>query len=332
MRVTRRSLGLCTLLLLVVPAHACVRARAPRPDRTTPRREVTLSVQAEVASIPADAKELRLWLPVPRDEGAQVLEQLVPDTLDATVVIDRKRGNPALLVVLPRPASTAVARATFRVSRAEQRGPIHAAHPVAHPEKAGDPEVWLADERLTFVDGRVREIASGIYREGMSHTEKARAAFDYVLANMRYSKDGTGWGTGSVAWACDMRYGNCTDFHALFIALLRAGGIPARFRIGFSLPPEEGTGPLAGYHCWAEWWDPGAEGWVPVDVSEAWKHPERKEFLFGNLDHDRIGVSLGRDLVFEGQQGPPLNYFVFPYAEVDGRPVKVATTVTFEDR
>lgn len=296
-----------------------------------PLREVTLTVEAEVSGIPSDAKELRLWIPVPRDEGAQILARVIPETAGRpAVVTDTRLGNPALLVVLPSPAGSTTARVTFDVSRAVQRG-AGVAHPLAHSEKRGDPDVWLADETLTRVDERVRGIAAEIFKGKASNPEKARAAYEYVLSNMRYAKEGEGWGTGSVAWACDMKYGNCTDFHALFIALLRASGVPARFRIGFSLPEEEGEGTLAGYHCWAEWWNPD-RGWTPVDASEAWKNPEKKELLFGGLDADRIGVSLGRDLVFEGQKGPPLNYFVFPYAEVDGVPVKVATTVSYRDR
>lgn len=309
----------------------CIRARAPQPDRNAPLREVTLTVEAEVSGIPPDAKELKLWIPVPRDEGAQILARVIPEAPGRpAIVTDTKLGNPALLVVLPSPAGSTTARVSFEVSRAVQRG-AGVAHPLANAEKRGDPDVWLADETLTRVDERVRAIATDVFRGKSSNNEKARAAYDYVLSNMRYAKEGEGWGTGSVEWACDMKYGNCTDFHALFIALLRAGGVPARFRIGFSLPEEEGEGTLAGYHCWAEWWNPD-RGWTPVDASEAWKNPEKRELLFGGLDADRIGVSLGRDLVFEGQRGPPLNYFVFPYAEVDGVSMKVATRVTFRDR
>ena len=74
------------------------------------------------------------------------------------------------------------------------------------------------------------------------------------------------------------------------------------------------------------------KGWVPVDISEAWKAPEKKEFLFGHLDADRVGISLGRDITFAGQQGPPLNYFVFPYAEIDGKPVAVQTKVAWAEK
>lgn len=326
MNATPALLALSTALL--VPG--CIRARAPSVASTPPIREVVLTVDASVTEIPPDAKELRLWIPVPRDEGAQSLLRVIPDVPGAASVVADSKGNPSLLVILRRPASSAAAKATFEVSRAEQRGP-GTPHPLAHAEKTKDPGAWLADEALVTVDDRVRSIAREIFATAKTHPAKARAAWSYVLDNMRYSKEGAGWGQGSVAWACDMKYGNCTDFHSLFIALLRAGGVPARFRMGFSLPSTDREGTLAGYHCWAEWWNPD-RGWTPVDASEAWKQPERREFLFGNLDRDRIGISLGRDLTYDGQRGPPRNYSVFPYAEVDGTPVTVATTVTFRTR
>ena len=62
-----------------------------------------------------------------------------------------------------------------------------------------------------------------------------------------------------------------------------------------------------------------------MDISEAWKAPAKHDYFFGNLDANRIRFSTGRDLTLEPkQQGPPLNYFVYPYVEVDGKPFEGA--------
>ena len=62
-------------------------------------------------------------------------------------------------------------------------------------------------------------------------------------------------------------------------------------------------------------------GWVPVDISEAWKHQEKKDYFFGTLDTNRIEFTKGRDLKLSpAQDGTPLNYFVYPYVEVAGKP------------
>jgi transglutaminase-like putative cysteine protease len=77
---------------------------------------------------------------------------------------------------------------------------------------------------------------------------------------------------------------------------------------------------VSGYHCWAEFYLKGV-GWVPVDASEAAKNPSKREYFFGAHDENRVEFSLGRDLTLAPrQQGDPLNYFVYPYAEVDGKP------------
>ena len=103
---------------------------------------------------------------------------------------------------------------------------------------------------------------------------KAKAAYDYLFTTMRYDKTGTGWGRGDAVWACDAKHGNCTDFHSPFIGMMRADDIPARFDIGFPLPENKEQGDIAGYHCWAEFFARNT-GWVPVDISEAWKAKEK---------------------------------------------------------
>jgi transglutaminase-like putative cysteine protease len=182
-----------------------------------------------------------------------------------------------------------------------------------------DSQLYLSADKLVPITGRPAELAAQVTAGKDSQLAKARAIYDYVFANMSYDKSGTGWGQGDVLYACTAKKGNCTDFHSLFIAMARSQGIPARFEIGFPLPPDQASGEIAGYHCWAEFFDP-QNGWVPIDISEAWKHPEKKDYFFGAHDANRIQFSVGRDLKLNpAQQGEPLNYFVYPYVEVDGK-------------
>jgi len=150
--------------------------------------------------------------------------------------------------------------------------------------------------------------------------EKAQALYAYVFRTLRYDKSGTGWGRGDTLWACNAKHGNCTDFHSLFISMARSQKIPARFEIGFPVPADKDSGQVAGYHCWADFYVPG-HGWVPVDISEAWKDQAKHDYFFGTLDTQRVQFTLGRDLTLRPRQdGPPLNYFVYPYVEVEGVP------------
>jgi transglutaminase-like putative cysteine protease len=177
----------------------------------------------------------------------------------------------------------------------------------------------LQPDVLVPVTGLPADLAAKITQGKIRPLDKARAIYDYVFTTMRYDKTGTGWGRGDVLYACDAKKGNCTDFHSLFIAMARSQGIPARFEIGFPLPPDRHSAEIAGYHCWSDFYIDG-KGWIPVDISEAWKHPEKRDYFFGSHDVNRIQFSMGRDIKLNPPQaGKPLNYFVYPYVEVDGR-------------
>ena len=177
----------------------------------------------------------------------------------------------------------------------------------------------LQPDVLVPVTGLPADLAAKVTQGKTQALDKARAIYDYVFTTMRYDKTGTGWGHGDVLYACDAKKGNCTDFHSLFIAMARSQGIPARFEIGFPLPPNQHSAEIAGYHCWSDFYIDG-NGWIPVDISEAWKHPEKRDYFFGAHDVNRVQFSMGRDLrLSPPQEGKPINYFVYPYVEVDGR-------------
>ncbi len=163
----------------------------------------------------------------------------------------------------------------------------------------------------------------------------AKILYDVVDNHMRYSKEGKGWGQGDAVWACDSKFGNCTDFHSLFISMARGNKIPAKFEMGFPIPPKHGAGAVGGYHCWA-WFLPDGKGWVPVDISEANRNPDLKEYYFGNLTEDRVQFTTGRDIdLTPRQDGPPLNFFIYPYVEVNGMAYpaeKVARAFVYQDQ
>ena len=100
----------------------------------------------------------------------------------------------------------------------------------------------------------------------------------------------------------------------------------------FRCPRSAAQGSIAGYHCWAEFYANGI-GWIPIDASEAAKNPSMREYFFGAHDENRVEFSRGRDLELAPRQAAdPLNYFVYPYAETDGKPVDdLDRTFTWKD-
>lgn len=114
--------------------------------------------------------------------------------------------------------------------------------------------------------------------------------------------------------------------------MARSVGIPAKFDIGFPLPANQKAGEIPGYHCWAEFYAPGL-GWIPIDSSEASQDKKRMNYPFGALDANRIQFTLGGDLdLMPHQAGQPLNFFIYPYAEVGGKPfADIQRKFTFKD-
>ncbi|MFP3940645.1 MAG: transglutaminase-like domain-containing protein [Acidobacteriota bacterium] len=285
-------------------------------------RHFELTYSAVVEDVPEGAGEVRIWLPYPTDDEAQEVEVTeVSAPYSTRVETEPEYGNSILYLEVDEPNGEPVpVEITARVHRTEKvrkdfdRTSGNGGEPP--PEVAR----WLEPDALVPLDERIRGIAAEATEGAETDLEKAKAIYDYVLETMRYDKSGEGWGRGDIYWACDAKTGNCTDFHALFIGLNRAVGIPAKFAIGFPIPADRGQGEIGGYHCWAEFWIDGY-GWVPVDTSEAWKDPDRRDYYFGAHDENRVEFTEGRDLVLAPrQEGDPLNFFVYPYAEVDGEP------------
>ena len=293
---------------------------------TTITVEVTYT--AHVQEIPLDAESVNLWIPVPPTTDAQEVSRLQVDTTGhTTFVTDPKYGNRFAHIQLRSDSGKALATASYQITRQRR----YALDGSERPKSPGAPVAghYLAPSRLITWEGPVAEEAKRVAGGVQDPVERARRLYDNITQTFRYDKSVIGWGRGDSQFACDVRAGNCTDFHSLFIAEARCLGVPARFVMGFSVPADERAGTIGGYHCWAEFYTPEL-GWVPVDASDAYKHPERREALFGGLDADRIRITTGRDITLEGMRGDALNYAIYPYVEIDGRPhAAIETEYTF---
>ncbi len=326
-----RTEGPAPMLIAPIVVAVLIAPSAPSTphDARGTSRDFELTYRATMREIPARTGILDVWLPVPQTDRNQTIHRLSIDAPGPlTIGREERFGNQCLHVRIASPRGPVSVAWTARVTRRENGG---SGEPLGDEERALD----LSPEPLVPLSGPVRELAELASAGLTTDAQKARAIYDKVTAIMRYDKSGTGWGRGDALFACDAKRGNCTDFHALVIGMARSAGIPARFAIGLSLPEARASGEteIAGYHCWAELYVEG-RGWVPVDASEAVKHPSRREYFFGHHDANRLELSRGRNLTLcPAQQGHALNFFVDPYAEVDGRPhAAIDRRVTFRDR
>jgi transglutaminase-like putative cysteine protease len=291
-------------------------------------RKFAFTYQVHVPANKDAQGKFLLWVPLPQDDQFQKVEELRIDTPVAyTRSADPQYGNPFALI---RPTA-AQAQAGFDVTvrfhatRFEHKVTPEAlalAKPIDLKSLSPELQRYMQPDNLVPLNGVIADLARQQTVGDTTDLAKAHHIYNYVLATMRYDKSGEGWGRGDAVWACSSKRGNCTDFHSLFIGMMRASGIPARFEIGFSLPENKNDGEVSGYHCWAEFYLEGT-GWVPVDASEAWKNPDKRDYFFGAHDANRVFFSYGRDLHLSSeQQGIPLNYFIYPYAELDGKTVR----------
>jgi len=295
-------------------------------------REFTFVYAIAEPELPVD-QSVDIYVPIPIDTvGQQVLSHSVDSEFEVRRGRETVHGNE--YYHLHRAAGDArPLEATFRWTVNRDVVTVNG----SPEEEANVLQQYLSSNRLVPVGHEVLDpIRAEIHaaRKSESKADTARAIYDWVVDNVEYKKVGTGWGNGDTFWACSERYGNCTDFHALFTALARSEGIPARFEIGFPVPMDRESGKIGGYHCWVQFYLPG-RGWIPIDASEAAKHPQLREQLYGSQPTDRILFTTGRDLsVSAASEVQPLNYFVYPYVEVDGKPWqgKVPTSFSFTEQ
>ena len=306
---------------------------ASRIDASVPRvvasgREVACTYLAQVNDLPHTARVVHVWIPLAKTGTEQrILTRDIHSPVPYAIAQDPDYGNDILHVALEPPIPVHLEIAIAYRARLLGAEPSRV-DPQPTPEEL---QHALRPSRFMIIDDDVRARTKLAIAGHTTLIARARGIYDYVIHHMAYDKRVPGWGRGDTRRACLLGKGNCTDFHSLFISMARAERILARFKIGVAIPTEA-SGVIPGYHCWAEFYLPGT-GWVPVDASEAWKHPELADYYFGAHDPDRFLLSVGRDIqLVPRQQGEPVNIFFAPYIEVDGQAFnQVQTEVRFKD-
>jgi transglutaminase-like putative cysteine protease len=329
---------LLSLLLLSSPAwQVAAQATSNAQKFSPPARTFRFTYNFTVKDIPSGAKRVRVWIPVPQTDQHQTVRVLaVKAPVKTRMTQESEYGNRMIYAEIQNSApGKAEFTLEYKITRREYSRGDYVQLKRTDQKAIVVPVSMtrlIAPDSLIPTDGKIKKLAVEVTGSQSGAVAKAKAAYDYLFTNMRYDKTGSGWGRGDAVWACDVKRGNCTDFHSPFIGMLRADGIPARFDIGFPLPEDKDKGDIAGYHCWAEFYSRKI-GWIPVDISEAWKAKQKEDYFFGTVDANRVQFSSGRDITLSPKQdGSVLNYFVYPYVEVDGKPYeKLQKQFSFEE-
>ena len=267
-------------------------------------------------NLPKDASNLCIWIPYPVSDNWQAIYDFKSvSPFKMSIITDGGYGNKVLFLKPGQSAQDENASEiilSFKVKRVEYSA----------ASSSGDSHRtlsrFLKPDKLVPINGRLKALAKKITQGKNDDLERARAIYDYIIDELTYSKDDPMvCGIGDSLLTLEAKKGICTDYHSLFISLARSLGIPAKFEIGYRIPEEKSEGKLNGYHCWAKFYLKD-KGWIPVDISEADKYPEKRGYFFGHIDENRVHFTTGRDIKLRyAKNQQSLNFFIYPYAELD---------------
>ena len=205
---------------------------------------------------------------------------------------------------------------------------------------------FLRATKLMPTDGLVKERATEITKGSKTDVEKARAIYEWIVENTFRNPKTRGCGLGDVRFMLETQDlgGKCADLNALYVALARSAGLPARDVYGIRVAKSEmgykslGTSSeivTKAQHCRAEVYLSGY-GWVPVDPADVRKvvleeppgnRPLDDEMvkkararLFGSWEMNWMAYNFGHDVPLPGSSGAPLGFLMYQQAETgDGR-------------
>lgn len=329
----------------------------------------TITLEAgmtDEAKYPA-GKTARMWIPIPQTDRDQIVSdvrwEVNEDSVSKVEKTKDSAGNRGLYIewkAAARPQDRRV-KTSFHVSR----------QAIVRPAGLASREKGTVDRKKmgrylketkrsgSLTEGIVKETADGIVRKAGAKTvyQKAYAIYDWVCENLRRDSSTPGIGSGEVVYILNHRdqgIGKCTDVNAVFVALCRAEGIPARSVYGFKLDAMK-KGDQHVQKCKPQYYLPGY-GWAEADASAVLKEIIGKEDAYrgknapngadwkalkdaywGRGQAQWMMVSQGGDITLSPRQEATsavdraenhlgilnedgtLNYFMYPYAEYDGQ-------------
>ncbi|MBL7048650.1 MAG: transglutaminase domain-containing protein [Nitrospira sp.] len=288
----------------------------------------------------AGSSNTRLWLPYPLSEEHQRIDNLkIEGNFDnSSIYREQESGAIYHFSEWQGNSDSKILEMSFKV-KAEERI-------VKDLKDTKDPvpdevKKYLKSNFWIPTDGDIKEIANTITKDKTGILQKSRAVYDWVVENTHRDPRVKGCGHGIVEQMLVKRGGKCVDISSVYIALARAAGVPAREVFGIRLGKKAEQDITGGYHCWAEFFLPGT-GWIPVDPADVRKlmlvenlnlkeAKKYREYYFGAVDEFRIALERsGRGIkLLPLQKSGPLNYLMYPYAEVDGKPLDYLDSKSF---
>jgi transglutaminase-like putative cysteine protease len=323
--------------MLAPPAHA----QAATGDKW---RTFEVTTQVEVLK---PSGVTRVWIPTPLSLEAPFHRTLSNDFTaeggKSAVVTEAKYGAGIVWAEWPegtKPILTHTSRFALRNFAVDLSRPGNA--------KPEDPLILARYTQATDVmptDGAVKKLSDDIVKGKQGNVEKSRAIYEWIVENTYRDAKTRGCGTGDIKFMVENKAwgGKCADLNALFVALARAQGIPARdvygirvagSDLGYKSLGKTGGDITKAQHCRAEFYDP-AFGWVPVDPADVRKvileedggkkidDPmvvAARKRLFGSWEMNWLAYNYAHDLSLPNAERGRIAFLMYPQSETaEGR-------------
>ena len=289
----------------------------------------------------------RVWVPTPLTQDAPYQKTLgntfVAEGGTSGMTTDPKYGAGMVWAEWPegvKPVLTHTTRFATRDVAVDLSKPGN----VKPEDKAALAKYTQATD-LMPTDGVVKETADSIVKGKRTDIEKTRALYEWIVDNTFRDPKTRGCGTGDIKFMLDNKVlgGKCADLNALFVALARAEGIPARdvygvrvagSALGYKSLGREGGDITNAQHCRAEVYLNGY-GWVPMDPADVRKvileegggkaiddpmTVAARKRLFGSWEMNWLAFNYAHDVTLPGSTRGKIAFLMYPQSETaEGR-------------
>lgn len=298
----------------------------------------------------------QLWLPVPLAQAGDWQRRVsigfdAPGAQSARLVTLPGYGVEMLHVSWPDAQSVGHVELSSRVATRDRHVELDSHSYAGHD---ADLKTYLRPTALLPTDGLVKVTAERIVRGRRGDVDKAHALYEWVVDNTYRDANVRGCGVGDInaMLANGTMGGKCADINALYVALARSIGIPARdaygvrvttSKLGYNCLGKLGDISKA-QHCRAEFYAQG-RGWIPVDPADVRKvileeeggmpmeNPKvqaARKRLFGSWEMNWIAYNMGHDVALPGSEKKPIPFLMYPQGETNGARLDSLDPATFK--
>jgi transglutaminase-like putative cysteine protease len=301
-----------------------------------------------VVTLSSVSPPVRAWIPIP---GFEESDWMRPSTTawegnaDYARLVRVSKWNVGMLYAQwTKPVTTASITTVTTVATRDRN--VDLAHPGRPaPLSDGDYARYTSATELQPTTGLVATTAQKIVGSASSDVAKAHLIYNWVVTNAERNPKTRGCGLGDVSFMLQTGdlSGKCADINGLYVALVRAAGVPARDLYGIRVAPSRfGYKSLGAnssvitkaQHCRSEVYLKDF-GWVPADPADvrkvvleeppgdlaltSAKVTNAQKTLFGAWEGNYVVYNDGHDIALPGSYGPRLGFLMYPQAEVSGQ-------------